>query len=112
MTNERRRDPRIKPVGVTALVRCPSAETPFHFQVEDMSASGLHLGLEEPANRTPGPDEVVDVELWGFRRTVRARGLVVRKTQPRSQTMGIALKLYAFENGDEDFYRSILLQNQ
>lgn len=105
---ERRKCPRFRPKGVTALVRSPSLEIPYHFQVKDMSADGVALGMGRPSDKALHPDDVVDVELWGFRNAIRARALVVRETCFESQMQGIALKLYAFENGDEEYYRSIL----
>lgn len=107
---ERRRCPRFRPKGVTALVRSPSLEVPYHFQVEDMSATGVALAMGHPADKALRPDDVVDVELWGFRNAIRARALVVRETNGDSLHDGIALKLYAFQNGDEDYFRSILAQ--
>lgn len=110
VNQERRKEPRFRPVGVTAVVRSPASETPYRFQVHDMSATGLNLGPSRSPVAALNADEVVDVELWGFRQAIRARAVVLRAPQGPGAGGGIGLKLYAFENGDEDVYRGVLTQ--
>ncbi|GEM_PF-6865710 len=105
--SERRAAPRVAAEGVMAVVQSPAATQAIRFTVLNMSRGGLCL-VNGTTSTPLRAEEVVDVELWGFTRRIKARGVVIRHTRPQSPAEGVALKLYTFDNGDEDYYRSIL----